>query len=278
MTFLSTLSQAEMARFLKVIQDSLAISRHQELFNWLHDDVQHFIPHDILLTAWGDFSLGLIHIDIVSYFSGVRTAEVNKLQLVPALQEIFQHWEMSNRSAVQFSLVEENGLQHFRHLDGLFGSAVALMRSAMAHGIKDERGRHDCLYVALSANRQTTSGALSAFGLLLPYMDAALRQIAHLPVQYPDIPEIKADIEGSNDSHGGGAYGDLPGNLSDREIEIMRWVCEGKTNGEIAQIIDISFFTVKNHLQRIFRKLDVLNRAQAVSKIKNWLEGSQAVK
>jgi DNA-binding CsgD family transcriptional regulator len=31
-------------------------------------------------------------------------------------------------------------------------------------------------------------------------------------------------------------------------------------------ILNISAFTVKNHLQRIFKKLDVLNRAQAATK------------
>lgn len=273
MTFLSTLSQHEMTRFLKIIQDSLAISRHQDLFNWLHDDIQHFIPHDILLTAWGDFSLGLVHLDIVSYFSGVRTMEVDKWQLMPALQDLFQSWEASHRSPINLSLTEENGSLNFGRPDGEFGSALALMRSAMVQGIKDERGRHDCLYVALSANRRITEEAISAFELLLPYMDAASRQVAHLPVQYPDFPEIKAVVEDGHDAANGGEPGEaIPGKLSEREVEIMQWVCRGKTNGEIGQILDISFFTVKNHLQRIFRKLDVLNRAQAVSKVRDWVE------
>lgn len=273
MTFLSTLSQHQMTRFLKVVQDSLTISRHQDLFNWLHDDIQHFIPHDILLTAWGDFSLGLVHLDIVSYFSGVRTSEVDKKQLMPALQYLFQRWEASNRTPINLSLTEENSSLNFGVPDGEFGSALALMRSAMVQGMKDERGRHDCLYVALSANRLTTEDAISAFELLLPYMDAASRQVAHLPVQYPDFPEIKAGIgEGHDTANGAESSEGIPGKLSEREIEIMQWVCRGKTNFEIGVILDISFFTVKNHLQRIFRKLDVLNRAQAVSKIRNWFE------
>ena len=41
----------------------------------------------------------------------------------------------------------------------------------------------------------------------------------------------------------------------------------GKTNAEIGSILCISSFTVKNHLQNIFKKLDVYNRVQAVSKI-----------
>jgi DNA-binding CsgD family transcriptional regulator len=48
----------------------------------------------------------------------------------------------------------------------------------------------------------------------------------------------------------------------------MGWVCSGKTNVEIGLILDISSFTVKNHLQRIFKKLDVVNRSQAVAKMR----------
>ena len=55
--------------------------------------------------------------------------------------------------------------------------------------------------------------------------------------------------------------------LSDREHEIMHWVGLGKTNHEIGLILGISQFTVKNHLQRIFRKIDVRNRAQAVTRL-----------
>ena len=47
----------------------------------------------------------------------------------------------------------------------------------------------------------------------------------------------------------------------------MRWVALGKTNPEIGMILDISEFTVKNHMKSIFTKLDVTNRAQAVAKL-----------
>ena len=55
-------------------------------------------------------------------------------------------------------------------------------------------------------------------------------------------------------------------NLSARESEILAWVALGKTNPEIGSILGISVFTVKNHVQRILKKLDVTNRTQAVGK------------
>lgn len=63
--------------------------------------------------------------------------------------------------------------------------------------------------------------------------------------------------------------------LSERENEIMHWVGHGKTNLEIGMILGISQFTVKNHLQRIFRKIDVRNRAQAVTRILSLTQPSQ---
>jgi DNA-binding CsgD family transcriptional regulator len=51
--------------------------------------------------------------------------------------------------------------------------------------------------------------------------------------------------------------------LSPREQQVAEWIGEGKSNEEIAIILGISAHTVKNHLERIFRKLGVENRCAA---------------
>ena len=51
--------------------------------------------------------------------------------------------------------------------------------------------------------------------------------------------------------------------LSRREREVMHWVAEGKSNDEIGIILGISAHTVKNHLDKTFRKLGVDNRHAA---------------
>ncbi|WP_137718386.1 response regulator transcription factor [Methylobacillus flagellatus] len=53
--------------------------------------------------------------------------------------------------------------------------------------------------------------------------------------------------------------------LTDRETQVMEWISEGKTNGEIASILAISHNTVKFHVQNILNKLNVFNRIQALS-------------
>lgn len=61
-------------------------------------------------------------------------------------------------------------------------------------------------------------------------------------------------------------------NLTARELEILQLVAQGATNKEIAARLFISEKTVKNHLYRIFQKLGVEDRTQAVTlAIKNRL-------
>ena len=52
---------------------------------------------------------------------------------------------------------------------------------------------------------------------------------------------------------------------SSREQEVLRWATAGKSNWEVAQILNISERTVKFHLRNIYRKLEVNNRSHAVA-------------
>lgn len=62
--------------------------------------------------------------------------------------------------------------------------------------------------------------------------------------------------------------------LSEREVEVLQAVAEGKSNREIADALTISEKTVKAHLRSIFRKLEVGDRAQAVAYAmrRGWVE------
>ena len=51
--------------------------------------------------------------------------------------------------------------------------------------------------------------------------------------------------------------------LTEREKQILRLVCDGLSNAEIAGRLGISPETVKSELKRIFRKIEVKNRTQA---------------
>jgi len=53
--------------------------------------------------------------------------------------------------------------------------------------------------------------------------------------------------------------------LSPREVTILNWIKNGKTNWEIAQITGVTERTIRFHVESIFSKLDVTSRTQAVA-------------
>jgi DNA-binding CsgD family transcriptional regulator len=52
--------------------------------------------------------------------------------------------------------------------------------------------------------------------------------------------------------------------LSAREIEILRWTMEGKSAWAVGELLSISEHTVNYYLRRVFQKLDVSSKHQAV--------------
>lgn len=52
--------------------------------------------------------------------------------------------------------------------------------------------------------------------------------------------------------------------LSQREIEILKWIEKGKLSKEIAEYLSISVHTVNTHRQRILEKLNVNNSIEAI--------------
>lgn len=60
--------------------------------------------------------------------------------------------------------------------------------------------------------------------------------------------------------------GKVGDDLTAREIDCLNWTAAGKTSAEIANILSLSEHTVNHYLNRATKKLDTVNRTQAVAK------------
>jgi transcriptional regulator EpsA len=255
MNFHTPLSGEDSARYAALLEQSTFITRHAELLEWLQQgDIQQCLPHDILLAGWGNFQEGAIQHDVVSRMPGARSYAAGTDGLPFLLGKFHDHWLAAGRQPCSLDFSEFEYLLGQASLPGSFPDSLRGMRSVLVHGLHDGRARQDCLYVLMSADEIPAEPARTALRLLMPCMDAALRQVPALPQQRRQAAQAR------------GAGDDAQG-LSERETQIMAWVAMGKTNSEIGAILNISGFTVKNHMQRIFQKLNVFNRAQAVSKV-----------
>jgi len=57
--------------------------------------------------------------------------------------------------------------------------------------------------------------------------------------------------------------------LTPREIDVLKLLAAGVSYAEIAQKLTVSTNTVKTHLKRIYSKLEVTNRLQAINRARD---------
>jgi DNA-binding NarL/FixJ family response regulator len=125
------------------------------------------------------------------------------------------------------------------------------------------------LMLTISKNEQDLLGAIEAGadGYLLKNAEpdelrkAILLVNQGLSVLSPQVTRqvLKAAIDG-------GQSRSLEIGLSDREMEVLECLAQGKTTSQVAGELFISENTVKTHVRHILEKLEASNRAEAVSK------------
>ncbi len=259
MSALLTMPENDPAQFLKIASQGAGISTHQELWEWLQGDVQQWLKHDAMLIGWGDFRSSVLHFDLISSQPGMRSHDWTTHTLAPLISYFRDCWiaaqqlpcELDMRSCANLVIDSRRGAVPVQRLQR--------MDSALVHGIAGTRHGSERIFAAFSREPFSQQGAGTALKLLLPFMDSALRRM-------PPAPE-RANGERNKADHDAARLAALSG----RERQIMEWVALGKTNPEIGSILSISEFTVKNHMKNIFGKLDVTNRAQAVSTLSTIL-------
>jgi len=261
-TFLRTLGPEELMRYHQVVSHAELVRSHLDVLVWLQGDMQQFLPHEIMIAAWGNFSTGVVQHDVISAMPGVRSLASNAVILTPLLVNLFERWANLGKMPLTINSGEEGFCLHNLHLESALGKGLQTMRSAVVHCICDARGSHDCMYVSFSTKALGDASLRGAMSVVLPYIDVALRQIQHLPHQ---LVTAHVGATASADTRVVQQLAEAH-DLTERELQILNWVAKGKTNPEIGAILVISAFTVKNHIQRMFKKLNVTNRAQAVAK------------
>lgn len=86
----------------------------------------------------------------------------------------------------------------------------------------------------------------------------------------PEVYEVKPSFEGEPARARGRGPGKLA-ELTSREREVLGLVARGRSNLEIAKMLEITEPTVKGHLWRLYRKIGVRNRTAAA----RWATRSQ---
>lgn len=138
--------------------------------------------------------------------------------------------------------------------DGLFASTAAFWEEARSFGLhygwaqsmRDVPGATGMLTLARSDDPLTeTELADKAFKM------AWLTQSAHIALSRRLLPKLLPEADAK---------------LSNREIAVLRWTADGKTAGEIADIMKITERTVNFHISNAAAKLNATNKTAAAVK------------
>lgn len=92
------------------------------------------------------------------------------------------------------------------------------------------------------------------------------------------ISQLNGALEAAQDNAGAGALTQerlQTLGLTRREAEVMAWVAQGKSNSDIATILESSPRTVAKHIEHVFGKLNVESRTAAVAEARRLLEERQ---
>lgn len=235
------LSRLEQEYLLRAIESGLRVASARQFFLWTQGQLQALLPHRVLACLRFAPGGALLRIECVH---GTVLAP-NALAALAGRRD-----GLALRIARHCML----GARLPALLDGGAEAPGGILRTFQAE--LDTLGFDSVL---VHGTGQTLEGAsvFVLFGLpmrpstrhayflecLLPHLHLALMR---LPQERPAAAPARA--------------------LSARETEIVAWLREGKSNGEMGQILGISALTVKNHLQRIYRTLGVSNRAHALAR------------
>jgi len=241
----------------ETIYQSNFVRKHFDFYQWQQQYVNKFIPHNVLIAAWGDFDKGSLQFDICSSIPEIHNQQLSSgcNEINPLMSALFKKWENNDDKWFfqdEFKLWEL-GLD-FSPEDKLMTELLA-MRTVLVYGFRDKRSNTNVLYAFLNSHLmyETQTTALSA---IMPHLDAALRRVECLP----ENNESKVSIA------------PIHSLISEREAAVLNLVIQGETNTVIAEHLFISVNTVKNHLKNIYKKMSVSSRAQAVAK---YLEASK---
>ncbi len=231
---------------LSVAARSTGIRSGGALRKWLAGEMRSIIPHDMLLVARRDASNGSLTCEVVTPSQAAPGLEMNA-SLPQSVEKVFDRW------------LQTGGVPITMPADGLHEAGEPLgCEAILAHGVADERSNAHYLYMFLGQTELDRPGTREASAVLLPFIDCGFRKLL-------GRSDAEAAGQGSPSAATAPRAGSSSsGTLSQREVEIMRWVCAGKKNHEIGELLGLSKATVKNHMRRIFQKMEVMNRAQAV--------------
>ena len=248
------LNHAHVEAIVRAAESALEVRRRYQFFVWTQSSLQTLVPHRLAIC--GAYQRAAREL-IFDAFNSVSVPETLlqgfKNPRGALMQQLQGRWLDAGCRPVRVTIDQLDGAAITEHRDQL---REAGFTELLAHGL---------------SRPQRPSEIESFFVFAQPSGGAGVQQCHHLELLMPHIHstwhrvqaqerEIKLQPETVPVRAG------QPRDITSRERQILSWLREGMSNQQIGDVLGISSLTVKNHVQKILRKLNAANRAQAVAR------------
>jgi transcriptional regulator EpsA len=244
------LSRLEEEYLVRSLEAALQVRDLRHFFLWTQGQFQGLLPHEIMVCIQFSPNGETQHIECLR--STVNAPQLIKMLCAP---EEGLAVRLANHCRTQRLLpaVIARNARNMHPSVAPFQAEIesCQLGNAVVHGTGRLRGG-GTFFALFSLPEPPTARQAFFLDLLLPSLHLAFLRVA--------TPGDESQDDGAGDLIAAEPL------LTNREIEVLRWVTKGKSNYEIGMILVLSTLTVKNHMQRIYKKLNVHNRAQAVSR------------
>lgn len=219
------------------------VSSHSDFVAWTQTELNRALPHGAFMACIGKVSdNGVKPMSMVSF--NCPETYMLSAQKPSGIYSTFhmQQWMQSGEPQL-FDLLRDAAALGKVCLNDFRASGL---QNIAAHGLYDVTREHLSFFSFHQLPHPPRAEQEKSLKMIVPPMHAALLRC--LP----------------GHSNTGPTAADMPTPLTGRETEVLSWIRQGKTNGEIAAILGISPHTVKHQVKSVMVKLRVNTRGQAV--------------
>jgi transcriptional regulator EpsA len=232
------LSEEEQDRLIRAIESAIEVNRQDRFHAWLRGPFRALLPHDIVVCV--ELRVGGDALQIDCLHHNPLDADAMDVLCNPEHGLAIRLAKSYRADRRQSCTVDANALEAMLCTDGR-RSDQGLLHNVVIHRIKLLSGA-SYSFVLVNVPHDQLDRCRQLFRLVSSHLKMALSRT----IAKHDRKDVAS--------------------LTRRELEILQLMGKGKSNREISAMLGISAITLKSHVSKLYRKLDVQNRAEAVSR------------